>query len=81
MESTDFFYFGLSNGRCVASAWKQEGNGAEKCNAETVSNWVKRGMDVVTLHREEPEAKRLFDQMWDDASERAKLRMKGKINA
>lgn len=73
MESTDYMIFGLRDGRCVACAWKQAGNGADRENARTVAEWVRKGRDIVTLHRDEPEAKRLFDQMYDDAEAAAKL--------
>ena len=72
MDSTDYLYFGLHEGRCVASGWKQSGKGADRLNAKIISEWIKRGMDVVTLHRDDPAAKIHFDQMWDDANAAAK---------
>lgn len=68
MESTEYLIFGLRGGRCFASGWKQSGKGADRSNARMVSEWVKKGRDIVTLHKDDPEAKRLFDQMWDDAT-------------
>ena len=68
MDFTDYLYFGLRDGRCVASGWKQSGTGADRFNAKMVSGWIKRGLDVVTLHRDDPAAKVHFDQMWDDAN-------------
>jgi len=71
MELTDIKIFGLQNGRCVASAWKAEGKGADKFNRQTVTEWAKRGYDIVTLHKDDPAAKAYSDQMWQDAKVRS----------
>lgn len=67
-DFTDYLYFGMRDGECRASGWKMVGKGAERRNAKMVADWIKRGMDVVTLHKDAPETRRLFDQMYARAT-------------
>jgi len=61
---TDYLYVGLRDGRCFAMAWKMT-DAAE--NARTVREWVKRGLDVQTLHKDQ--CRPYWEQMRGDAKE------------
>jgi hypothetical protein len=64
MDFTDHLYVGLRNGQCVAIAWKQEGKGADRWNARCVSEWVGKGLDVQTVHRDDA------GKYWDELKQR-----------
>jgi hypothetical protein len=64
---TDHLILGFRDGRCVASAWKRQGHGAERENARTVAEWARKGLDIQTLHKDDPRAKAAHDQMYEDA--------------
>ncbi len=76
MESTDFWIFGLRDGKCVASACKLAGQDGEKFNRQTVTKWAKQNYDIITLHKDDPTAKAYHDQMWKDANDRAAIYQK-----
>ena len=70
-QLSDFLILGFRNGRCVASAWKEQGRGAERENARTVARWVRDGLDVQMLHKDDPTAKAAHEQMFEDARKAA----------
>jgi hypothetical protein len=60
---TDDMIFALSDGICVGVAWKIGGRNADTENRRTKTEWAKRGFDVLTLHKDHPDAVAYFNQL------------------
>jgi hypothetical protein len=57
---TDHLYVGLRNGKCVAIGWKCGDKDGPKENRRLVAEWVKGGLDIQTVHKNEA------DRYWDE---------------
>jgi hypothetical protein len=69
MEFTETRVFGLRNGVAVASGWKLSGKGADRENRQMVTEWVRKGLDIITLHKDDPLCAFHHQQMFADLSD------------
>ena len=61
---TDTMMFALCDRKPVACAWKQEGTRGRKWTACTVAFWLSNSLEVQMMHKDDPAAKAMLDEVW-----------------